>query len=477
MFKSRLFLKMIITYFCIIISTLTMLGVLLSFLLNNYLIYNKQMEMLVKSSDISDLVRPYLVEKRDPAAIVDLLNRADKKLGTEIWVIDRKGGVIAASAAQKTHQGDLLEQGDIIGLQQGKVSIRQGKSPVYNETVLWVIEPVEDNNRVIGGLIVYSPIMGITQTMTKVRNLFLYSAVVSLVFSAIVVYFLAKYVTGPLQDINRVAKQLACGKLGERVQVKQGDEIGDLAEAFNHMAGQIEKQERMRRDFVADVSHELRSPLTNIQGFIEAMMDGKDKTPADRSRYLGIIHKETLRLSRLVNELLDLARFDSGTAAPESKPINIVEVVRNSITKINPLLQDKSLSVEFNNENTQHAGPLMVNANGDRMEQVITNLLDNAIRYSPEGSLIQIKIKPEKDSVAVTVADQGEGIPAEDLPMIWERFYKVDKSRARTAGGTGLGLAIVKKIVESWGGQVMAASQMGQGTEVGFILPVTGNTV
>jgi len=475
MFKNKLFLKMVVTYFCIIISTLTMLGVLLSFLLNNYLIYNKQMEMLVKSSDIAELVRPFLIEKRDPAVLVDLLNRADKKLGTEIWVIDSRGGVIAASADQHLHEGDLIAREDILALQQGKVSIRQGESPIYNERVLWVLEPVNDNNRVIGGVIIYSPVMGITQTMIKVRNLFLYSAVVSLIFSTVVVYFLSKYVTGPLGNINQVAQQLACGRLNERVDIKQEDEIGDLAEAFNYMAGQIENQEKMRRDFVADVSHELRGPLTNIQGYIEAMMDGKDKTVEDRSRYLGIIHKETLRLSRLVSELLELARFDAGNVVTNLKPVDIVDVVGKSITKINQLLEEKDLSLVLNNLGSHQA--VMVNAGRDRLEQVMTNLLDNAIRYSPTGSRIQISIRMENGWVAVTVADQGDGIPFEDIDLIWERFYKVDKSRSRAAGGTGLGLAIVKKIVESFGGTVRAASVRGQGTEIGFDLPVLDNTV
>lgn len=475
MFNSKLFLKMIVTYFCIIISTLTMLGVLLSFLLNNYLIYNKQMEMLVKSSDISELVRPFLIEKRDPAVLVDLLNRADKKLGTEIWVIDPRGRVIAASADQKLHEGDLIAKADILALQQGQVSIRQGNSPVYNEKVLWVIEPVEDNKRVIGGVIFFSPIMGIAQTMTKVRNLFIYSAVVSILFSTVVVYLLSKYVTGPLGDINQVAQLLARGRLTERVNIKQKDEIGDLAEAFNYMAEQIENQEKMRRDFVADVSHELRSPLTNIQGFIEAMIDGKDKTVEDRSRYLGILHKETLRLSRLVNELLELARFDAGAVANNRKPMDIIEVVGGSVNKVNHFLQEKNLSLVLNNPDTEQ--PVMVNANRDSIEQVITNLLDNAIRYAPAGSRIQINVRQTNGSVAVTVADQGDGIPAEDLPLIWERFYKVDKSRSRAAGGTGLGLAIVKKIIESFGGQVRAASTRGQGTEVGFDLPVLDSTV
>ncbi len=469
MIRSRLFTKMVVTYFCIIMSTLTMLGVLLSFLLNNYLIYNKQMEMLVKSTDISNLVKVFLVEKRDPGELVALLNLADKKLGTEIWVIDRTGGVIAASADQKMHEGDLVEPSDITDLQQGKVSIRRGKSPVYNETVLWVIVPVQDNGGVIGGVIMYSPILGITQTMIKVRNLFIYSAVVSIMFSTVVVYFLSKYVTGPLQDMNRVAKQLACGNLTERVNIKQGDEIGDLGEAFNNMADQIEKQEKMRRDFVADVSHELRSPLTNVQGFIEAMIDGKDRTSEDRSRYLGILHKETLRLTRLVNDLLDLSRLESGILPIEKRPVDITEVIKNTITKLKPALQDKGVNVVEGGTDRE----IVVQANHDRVEQVMSNLLDNAVRYSPAGGNITVSVVEHLGMVEVTVVDEGEGIPAEELSLIWERFYKVDKARSRETGGTGLGLAIVRQIIESLGGEVKAASEVGRGTKIGFLLPVS----
>lgn len=475
MIRSKLFTKMVVTYFCILISTLTMLGVLLSFLLNNYLIYNKQMEMLVKATNISTLVKPYLVEKRDPGELVSLLNLADKKLGTEIWVIDRSGGVIAASADLKYHEGDLVTPADITDLQEGRVSIRQGKSPVYNETVLWVIVPVQpENSTVIGGIIMYSPIMGITQTMAKVRNLFIYSAIVSTIFSTIVVYFLSKYVTGPLQEINRIAKQLACGKLTQRVKIKQDDEIGDLAVSFNDMADQIEKQEKMRRDFVADVSHELRSPLTNIQGFIEALMDGKDKTLEDRARYLGILHMETLRLTRLVNELLDLSKLEAGRQPLDRRPVDILDVINSSLSKAEPAAQDKNVSLALEISGGQGRQQPMVLATHDRLEQVMTNLLDNAVRYSPAGSsvTVTVAVTEPNDTVDVTVADHGKGIPPEEIPLIWERFYKVDKARSRDTGGTGLGLAIVRKIIESLGGQVRVTSEAGKGTAIGFSLPV-----
>ena len=467
MIKNRLFIKILVTYLCIIISTLAMLGVLLSFLLNNYFIYNKQMEMLVKANDINKLVKPFLVNKRDPGELIRLLNSADKNLGTEIWVIDPRGFVIAAAADQKSHEGNLIDSSDILEMQQGRVSIRQGTSKLYDETVLWVITPVQTDEQVIGGIIMYSPIIGITQMMNKVKNLFIYSAVVAILFSVIVVYFLSRYVTSPLQQMNRVTKQLASGDLGKRVSIKQGDEIGDLGESFNYMASQIQKQEKMRRDFLADISHELRSPLTNIQGFIEAMMDGKDKTPEHRKRYLGILHEETLRLARLVKELLDLSRIESGTVEIAREPIDIAAIIKDSVIKLNTTGSDKQTEVQ-----TELPGyEVIIRGNSDRLEQVMTNLLDNAFRFAPSGSVITISLIDYKDNILVTVKDEGEGIPEDELPYIWERFYKIDKSRTRQNRGTGLGLAIVKHIITAMGGRVTANSCYGHGTEIGFILP------
>lgn len=468
MIKNRLFIKMVVIYFCIIISTLTMLGVLLSFLLNNYLVYNKQMEMLVKGSDITELVKPFLISKRNPAELIRLLNRADKNLGTEIWVIDSSGFVIAASADQKAYEGNFVAVRDIVEMQKNKVVIRQGYSQLHKETVLWVITPVYSAGHVIGGVIMYSPIIGITQTSLKVRNLFIYSAAVSIIFSTIIVYLLSKYVTGPLRDMGRVAKQLARGDFSERVKIKQQDEIGDLSESFNYMADQIQKNEKMRRDFVADVSHELRSPLTNIQGFIEAIMDGKDKTPEDRSRYLGILHKETMRLIRLVNELLDLSKLESGNPPTKIEPIDTVEAIWNSVAKMKPVTEEKGTTIIVDVPDEE----IIVLGNGDRLEQVIINLIDNANRHSPPDGTVTITASRENDMVEIIVKDNGEGIPAEDLPLIWERFYKVDKSRCREKGGTGLGLAIAKKIIEGLGGLVKASSEEGKGSQIGFSIPI-----
>lgn len=469
MIRVRLFVKMIVLYFCIVVSTLTMLGILLSFLINNYFIYSKQMEMLVKASNISELVQPYIINEKYPGEMISLLNKAEKSLGTEIWIIDSYGNIIAASTKDEVHEGDLIDPADLSDMRQGKTSIRKGQSKIFGETALWVITPVKNENNVIGGTIMFSPIIGITQTTQKVRNLFIYSSIVSILFATVVVHFMAKYVTGPLREMNKIAQRMAKGDFSQRVTIHQADEIGDLGEAFNYMSGQIEKQEKLRRDFVADVSHELRSPLTNIQGFIEAIMDGKDRTPEDRSRYLGIIHKETTRLSRLVNELLYLSKLESGTVETSKTLFSLNEVIESSVQKFLPVAGEKKQNIICSVSEEE----IILSGNPDRIEQVITNLLDNACRHSPEGADIDVKLTKTSDSAKVMIIDRGEGIPPEDLPMIWERFYKVDKARKRDTGGTGLGLAIVRQIVESYGGQIEVTSEVGKGTEIGFSLPVT----
>ncbi len=468
MIKSRLFSKLMLTYIFVIAAVLTVLGLLLPFLLNNYFIYNKQTELIVKGNNIVELIKPLLLEKRDPAMLVNLLNSADRNMGAEVWVIDRTGSVITASADHLRHEGDTLEQKDIENLQRGQISVREGVSHFYNETVLSVVLPVKNRGQVIGGVILYSPVIGIDLTMTKVQNLFIYSAVVSILFATLVAYFFSKSVSQPLQEMNRVAHRVAEGKFDVRVKARSNDEIGELGRSFNFMATQIEHHENMRREFVANVSHELRSPLTSMQGFIEAMLDGKDKTPVARKRYLDIVHDETMRLIRLVNELLDLSRIEAGIVRLKTEGLDLANIIEIVLKKHRPALMERNLQViqKITSQIPE------VKGDADRIQQVMNNLLDNAIRFSANNGKIIITVTNEADGVKISVEDQGQGIPAEELPYIWDRFYKVDKARTRETEGTGLGLAIARRIVEQHGGKVEAVSIPNMGSKFTFSIPL-----
>ncbi|MEW6275707.1 MAG: ATP-binding protein [Bacillota bacterium] len=229
------------------------------------------------------------------------------------------------------------------------------------------------------------------------------------------------------------------------------------------------KLEQLRRDFIADVSHEIRTPLTSIQGFTEALLDEVTADKAVQAEYLKVIHQESLRLGRLINELLDLARLESGKVSWDLNPIDIPDLFAGVLLKLKPQLEEKNLRVE----QKIPADVPVLPGNEERIEQVLINLVQNAIRFSPPKGVIKMQASFSGQQATISVSDQGPGIPEEDLPHIWERFYRVEKSRSRALGGTGLGLAIVKQIVELHGGKVLVSSREGAGSTFSFTLPLT----
>ncbi|HHY92445.1 MAG TPA: cell wall metabolism sensor histidine kinase WalK, partial [Firmicutes bacterium] len=218
---------------------------------------------------------------------------------------------------------------------------------------------------------------------------------------------------------------------------------------------ELKQVEQLRRDFVANVSHELRTPLTAIQGFVEALLD---EVALDPKQYLEVIHRETLRLKALINDILELSLLQSGQAKWELNSVDVADLCARVIFKLSDQASAKHLVVA---QDVPPDLPLLL-ANEDRIEEVLVNFLSNAIRYSPPGSTISIRASCAAGNITVAVEDQGPGIPAEDLPHIWERFYRVEKSRSRALGGTGLGLAIAKEIVETHGGRVGVTSEVGR---------------
>lgn len=228
--------------------------------------------------------------------------------------------------------------------------------------------------------------------------------------------------------------------------------------------------EEMRREFVANVSHELRTPLTYLQGYTEAILDGLAADPTEEKKYLEIILDETLRLRRLVSDLLDLSRIEAGQLVLEKGEVDVAELCRQVAEKVRPLAEEKGVRLEL-------AVPASLPpawGSADRLQQVLINLLDNALRHTPGGGRVSVCGEERDGMLALSVRDTGPGIPPEDLPYIFERFYKVEKARTRTTAGTGIGLAIVKGVVEAHGGRVWAESTPGRGTTFTFTLPPAG---
>jgi signal transduction histidine kinase len=265
----------------------------------------------------------------------------------------------------------------------------------------------------------------------------------------------------PLREVGAAARRIADGDYAARVPREGPEEIVSLADSFNQMAMSLEEQERMRRDFIANAAHELRTPLTNLQGYLEALRDGV--IVADTATYESL-HEEADRLVRLSRSLDALAEGDAA-ATPELQSIDLVAAVRSAVELAQPALDRAGLRVSVDAPER-----LPARANPDHLAQVLANLLSNAVRYTPRGGMVAVQVERHPDDLLVSIANTSEPIPAEDLDHVFERFYRVEKSRDRARGGAGIGLAIVKQLVEAGGGRVGAESADGQ-TRFWFSLP------
>jgi len=295
----------------------------------------------------------------------------------------------------------------------------------------------------------------------------LWAGLAALVISILLALLISRSIAAPLRRVTGAAEAIARGETGTRAPVSGPAEAQSLARSFNTMADQVEATQQSQRDFVANVSHELKTPLTSIQGFSQALLDGTASTPEATARAARIIHDEAERMHRLVDELLILARFDAGQMVMARDPVELGPLLRGCVEKLAPQAQAAGVALELDVPER-----LFVTGDTDRLAQVFTNLLDNALAHTPAGSKIAMAAHLAEDgrAVEVTVTDAGEGIPAGVLPRIFERFYQVDKSRRRSRGA-GLGLAITKEIVEAHGGTITAESVVGLGTRFTVWLP------
>jgi signal transduction histidine kinase len=300
------------------------------------------------------------------------------------------------------------------------------------------------------------------------RWLWLSGGIASVIAVAFAVVLAINFIR-PLKALDTGAKEIAAGNLGHRVEVKSKDETGRLAASFNAMAGSLEKSEEARKRLLADVAHELRTPLTIIAGTVDAMLDGVLPT---EERQLNLIKEETVLLTRLISDLRDLSLAEAGKLHLDLSPIDWADLARRKLDQFRPLAEAKGvkLSVEVG-DNLPH-----VPADWVRLEQILANLLSNALRHTPEGGRVAVSLSKSeldgKPAVTAAVSDTGEGIAADELDHIFDRFYRVEDSRARSEGnGAGLGLAIVKQMVTAHGGKVRVESEPGHGTTFYVILP------
>jgi len=320
------------------------------------------------------------------------------------------------------------------------------------------------------------------------------SALLALVVAGIAAFYLSKSVTHPLSDVTRAAEEIGRGNYRQSIPVRGTDEIARLAESFNHMAREVETARQTQHDFLANVSHDLKTPLTSIQGFSQAILEGAVTTPEGYRRSAEIINQESERMGRLVGDLLKLARLESGQADLAHRPIDLHALLSSRVAKLEPRFDAADLSLYRHIED----GLPPVERDEHRLEEVLENLLDNAISYTASGGEVRLTacaieahdgrpvigdagqaslprglVLGDGRWVVISVSDTGMGIPPEDIARVFERFYRADKSRSTTEG-SGLGLAIAKEIVTAHGGDIGVESEPGVGTTFVVALPAQG---
>ena len=280
--------------------------------------------------------------------------------------------------------------------------------------------------------------------------------------------FVTGRIVGPIRHVLAATRRISAGNYDERVPVAEDDELGALSESFNAMAAALEEHERSRREFISDVSHELNTPLSTLQGYVEGLLDGVIE-PTEET--WGLMYAETERMRRLVDDLRQLSSAEAGRLALDIAPFPPEEPIRLAAEGMRPLFAEKGVRLRGEISETLP----QVLADADRVVQVLTNLLSNALRHTPAGGLVAVGVKAQEEGILFEVSDTGVGISPEHLPRIFERFYRVEKSRSREGGGSGVGLAICRALVEAMGGSISAESAgAGRGATFAFVLPAAG---
>ncbi len=306
-------------------------------------------------------------------------------------------------------------------------------------------------------------------TSAMIRTVFM--SVLWIMLAALVaVYFISDRLIEPLKDMSRAAKSFANGQFDARVTVVGSDEIAELATAFNNMASSLQSSEDMRRTFLANISHDLRTPMTTIAGFIDGILDGAIP-PEKHEYYLGVIASEVKRLSRLVSQLLDISRIEAGERKFNMQRYDICEQAREILIGNIQRIEDKNLEVSFEADKDN----ILVDADKDAIHQILYNICDNAIKFSKDGGEYQIRIEEKDKQVFVSVYNEGQGIAPEDIPYVFERFYKSDKSRGMDKTGVGLGMYIARTIVEAHGQKISVESEYGKWCRFTFSLKKASN--
>lgn len=463
-FKS-IFRRLLVYYITVMLLGFCFLAFALNFTLQELLYHKKEAELYGQANQVINIIQNTNADNMKPTLSI---YRSVNHVKMDLMLIkssDRPEKVnkkkIKLLKKSEINDPNILDQ-----VLNGKRIRQIGKfKHSSNKKLLTIGVPVRKNGKVTGALFLHTPVQEIPTG--EVSKLIIFCSVIISIPSIAALYWVSRKISVPLVKMNSAAKGLGKGDFRKRLDINSDDEVGQLADTFNRMTSQLEQLEKMRKELIMNVSHELRTPLSAVRGFIQGIREGV--IPAsDRDYYIDICYREINRLSSLLNTMLDLSAIESGRIELAPVTIRLDTLIESVVEAIKIRMDDKNIS--FHSDFPDSA-PLKVHADPERLKQILFNLLDNAVRHTPEGGQIIIRSRQADGEVEVAVSDTGSGIHPEQLLHIWERFYTEDHARSSHRERSGLGLTITKQLIDRMNGRISVQSQPGKGTEFTFYLP------
>ena len=469
--KLSIYIKFILIYIAAALLSFIFVTEGTSYMLMNHLTIEKADTLYQEAMLLAtDYTQEYYVSQTASSleTVHSHLNVIAMHLDADIWMIDIDGNIILKSGERPVFPNltpHVIEGFDPSTFGTSYYTTGDFYGELSEET-LSVIAPINYNYQVRGYIVIHSEMSSLVVEKEHLLNIMYITLTVLLMIALIVLLLIVHMIYFPLKKITKAASEYAAGNLSYQIDLQREDEFGRLADSMDLMARELNETEEYERKFIANISHDFRSPLTSIKGYVEAMMDGT--IPVEfQERYFNIVLFETDRLKKLTEELLTLNSFNSKRGMLDISTFDINAIIKNTAASFEGRCTERKISIELLFESRQQ----MVRADMGKIQQVLYNLLDNAIKFSNDNSSIEVETTIKFEKVFISVKDHGVGIPKDSQKKIWERFYKTDASRGKDKRGTGLGLAIVKEILQAHEEHINVISTEGVGTEFSFSLP------
>jgi signal transduction histidine kinase len=405
------------------------------------------------------------LEKDDLKRVQVLVLRFGAAETITIRVFNTNGQLIATSSPQEDRQvTNWLEVPGVSVAIKNREEQGMAKGVLSNDDRLYIARPIGRNGRLLGALRMSVTLQQFQRQFSTILWTVLGTLLLTLLLCAFISEWLARGISRPIQTMKNFAIRLGSGHFGDKLELRQSNELDQLALELNRMSERLASLDQERRAFLANVSHELRTPISNVFVTVEALRNGAASDPKVSDRFFQNVEDETKRLSRLINDLLDLGRLEAGVTLLEKQNLQLNSLISRAVRAVESRMQNSRISAQVN------VGDLQIQGDSERLLQALLNVLDNAIKHSTPNSQILITGYKQGKQAVVTIRDQGQGIKESDLPHIFEQFYTADRSRQ--GRGVGLGLAIAKRIIEAHGGSITATSQFGEGASFTISLPL-----